>query len=267
MSLIETFRRTATAKGRAQSGLFGVEGVRLVERGVRAEAEIVQILTTETFADVSTRHAALLADIHARQIPTTIIPSQTMRQLIQGRQLGDILAIVRQPAPPDLGQLAQETACLLLAAVDVVDPGNVGAMVRTAHALGGTAVITVGVSDAYHPKAARTSMGSLFKLPILYYENRVAMLAAFKQHEIQMVATVATGGRPLAQAKLPRQKLAVLMGNEYWGLEDEVLTAVQHKVTIPMASDIDSFSVNAAAAIALYEIGRSRHSGAEPMRS
>lgn len=55
---------------------------------------------------------------------------------------------------------------------------------------------------------------------------------------------------------MPTKRLAVLMGNEYRGLDEGLLTAVQHRITIPMTPDIDSFSVNAAAAIVLYELIR-----------
>lgn len=257
--LVEMYRRTTTAKGRAQSGLFGIEGVRLIERAVRADADLVHILTTADFSQRSPRHLKLLDQIAREKIPLTHIPQETMTQLTQKRGLGDIVGIVQLPTKEAASILrsrpdAEPDSCLLLVAVDVVDPGNVGALVRTTHALGGTAVFAVGTSDPYHPKAIRTSMGSLFKMPILHYPTLAHLLPILAEAKIETVATVSTGGQLLPLAQLPSHRLAVLMGNEYWGLDKAVETAVQHKITIPMSSDIDSFSVNAAAAIVIYEL-------------
>lgn len=251
--ILETIRRTATATGRAQTGLFNVEGTRLVERAMRAGVELVGVVTTAVYPTQSPRHQALLDNLAAHTIPITQITPEAMAQLTQGRQLGDILGLVRLPAPVDLGG---SDPLLLLVAVEVVDPGNVGALVRTAHALGATAVIAIGVSDPFHPKAVRTSMGSLFKMPICHFATAADFLAVCQQQQIATAATVATDGVPLPQANLREKRLAVLLGNEYWGLPEELLTAVTHRLTIPMSDGIDSFSVNAAAAIVLYEIKR-----------
>lgn len=252
---LETLRRTTTATGRAQTGLYQVEGTRLVERALRAGVGLVGVVTTAVYPAQSPRHQTLLNDLATHAVPITHIPPETMGQLTQGRQLGDMMGLVRLPAPADL---TTSDPLLLLAAVDVVDPGNVGALVRTGHALGATAVIAIGRSDPFHPKAVRTSMGSLFKMPICHFATATDFLAACQQHQISTAATVATGGVPLPQAHLPQKRLAVLLGNEYWGLPEELLTAVTHHLTIPMADGIDSFSVNAAAAIVLYEMQRKR---------
>lgn len=254
-NLPETIRRTATATGRAQTGLFNVEGTRLVERALRAGVELVGVVTTVVYPTQSPRHQTLLNDLATHAVPVTQLTPEAMVQLTQGRQLGDIVGLVRLPAP---AELANDDPLLLLVAVDVVDPGNVGALVRTAHALGATAVIAIGSSDPFHPKAVRTSMGSLFKMPICHFATAADFLAVCQQHQIATAATVATNGVPLPQAHLREKRLAVLLGNEYWGLPEGVLTAVTHHLTIPMNDGIDSFSVNAAAAIVLYEMQRMR---------
>lgn len=251
---LETIRRTATAKGRAQTGLFNLEGTRLVERALRAGADLVQVVTTAVYPTQAPRHQTLLDDLAVSAVPVAHVAPAAMQQLTQGRRLGDIFGLVRLPEPATLATAGS----LLLAAVEVVDPGNVGALVRTAHALGATAVATVGVSDPYHPKAVRTSMGSLFKLPIFPFATAADFLNACEQHQIVTAATVSQGGTLLPQAQLHDKRLAILLGNEYWGLPEAVITAVSHHLTIPMSDDIDSFSVNAAAAIVLYEMQRKR---------
>src|SRR5690606_37519383 len=92
--------------------------------------------------------------------------------------------------------LAAHPAPTLLVAVDVVDPGNVGGMMRTAHALGADLFIAAGGSDPYHPRAVRTSMGSLFKLPLVT-TSLVDLWAALRPYPVQTIGTVAENGVPL----------------------------------------------------------------------
>ncbi len=243
-------RQVSSAKGRARYGRFSIEGTRLFERAVRAHVPITHALIGDGFG-ANERERALLDTLRATNCHIAIAPDVEMAELVNGRSLGAILGLVNTPTPPPLAEILAG-APLLLTAVDIVDPGNVGAMVRTAHALGADAFVTIGVSDPFHPKAVRTAMGSLFKLPIYRFPTLSPFLDALRPYEIPTIATVSGDGVPLPQASLSANGGAVLMGNEYWGLDEGVITAVSQRVTIPMNDGIDSFSVNAAAAIMLY---------------
>jgi TrmH family RNA methyltransferase len=247
--------QVSTAKGRARYGRFSIEGTRLFERAVRAHVPITHALVGELFGQ-NERERALLDALQATDCTIAIAPDVEMMELTNGRSLGAILGLINTPTPPPLIEILTGRP-LLLTAVEIVDPGNVGAMVRTAHALGATAFVTIGVSDPFHPKAVRTAMGSLFKLPIYRFPTLSPFLDALRRHEIPTIATVSDDGVPLPEARLSAQGGAVLMGNEYWGLDEAVITAVSQRVTIPMADGIDSFSVNAAAAIMLYGLQNS----------
>ena len=179
-----------------------------------------------------------------------------MADLTDGRSLGGFLGLVKLPQPPSLDAITQPPNPLLLITVDVVDPGNLGAMLRTGHASGITAFITIGGSDPFHPKAARTSMGSLFKIPILPQADPVSLLAHLQKANIQTVGATSQDGIPLPQAAFSRRGTAVFMGSEYFGLPDAIISQLDSLVTIPMAEGIDSLSINAATAVILYEITR-----------
>jgi RNA methyltransferase, TrmH family len=125
-------------------------------------------------------------------------------------------------------------------------------LLRTAHAAGAAALIVTGASDPFHPRATRTSRGSIFKLPVIDYESAADMLADLRRNHVCAVATTAEGGQPLPEMVWPRDRFAILMGNEASGLAPEVASLVDYQVSIPMTKGIDSFSVNAAAAIILY---------------
>jgi TrmH family RNA methyltransferase len=251
--------RTATAKGRATSGYFSIEGTRLHERALRADWWPTAVLVSQTiWQNPGEREAAVLQQLAKHNIPCHSIPDTEMDTLTQSRQLGGLIGLLPLPQSIDLAQwLAAHPAPTLLVAVDVVDPGNVGGMLRTAHALGADLFVTVGGSDPFHPRAVRTSMGSIFKLPVAS-PTLPDLLAALKTTSIQTVGTVAEGGILLPQLEVSAGGTAVFMGSEYWGLPGELLAQLDECITVPMMPGIDSFSVNAAAAIVLYELQRQK---------
>lgn len=258
-SIRTMIERTATAKGRAASGYFSIEGTRLHERSLRAGVYPEAVLVAEAvWQNPGERETAVLQQLTQQNIPVHPIPDAEMDQLTQGRKLGGLIGLVPLPAPLHLPEwLAEHPAPTLLVAVDVVDPGNVGGMMRTAHALGADLFVTVGGSDPYHPRAVRTSMGSLFKLPLVL-TTLPDLFATLRPYAIQTIGTVAEKGVALPEFKRGEGGTAVFMGSEYWGLPDDLLSQLDQLVTIPMTAGIDSFSVNAAAAIVLYELQRQK---------
>lgn len=268
--LLAMLRRVHSARGRQREGLYSIEGTRLIERALRSGAPLESVLVAQHLVESDDpRHQELLRALAEAGCAIAVAPDETVMELTEGRDLGPVLGLVRLPAPPTLpgvlggGSLAASVPPLILAAVDIVDPGNVGALTRTAHAAGASALAAVGASDPFHPRATRISRGSIFRLPVLRYDTAVALLADLRAHDVFTVATSATGGMPLGELVVPADAVAVLMGNEAEGLPPDVQSAVDTQVTIPMAAGVDSFSVNAAAAIVLYAITQSRPGSAE----
>ncbi|HRQ41173.1 MAG TPA: RNA methyltransferase [Chloroflexota bacterium] len=255
---VEMVRRTMTAVGRRQTGLYPIEGIRLHERALRAGLTFELILLAENlFQDTAPRIRDLLTHLPPATCHLQPVPATTMAELVNGRDLGHLISLVKIPPAANLAELVTAMPRpLLLVAHEVVDPGNVGAMVRTGHASGATAFIAVGVSDPYHPKAVRTSMGSLFKTAVCHYPTAADLLSKLRQLGIETVGTAADDGVPLPQAQFSEGGTAVFMGNEYHGLPADLLRQLDQRITIPMATGIDSLSVNAATAVILYEINR-----------
>ncbi|HEX8959559.1 MAG TPA: RNA methyltransferase [Solirubrobacterales bacterium] len=138
---------------------------------------------------------------------------------------------------------ASEPLCLYLHGV--ADPGNVGAIVRTAHALcGGSVVLGPGCADPHSPKAVRASMGSIFGQPLL----RAGIAAT----PAPRAALVAHGGEELEAL---RGAATLCLGAEREGLPDDVLRECAVRVTIPLRPGAaESLNVAAAAAIACYRL-------------
>jgi len=144
----------------------------------------------------------------------------------------------RPPALPEVG----------LALWHVGDPGNIGTLVRAADAFGPAFIATsAGSADPTGPKALRASMGAIFRVP----------LVGFDEAPGRKVALVAHGGRHLEKSALSGPTTFVL-GAEREGLPEDVLSSCDERVTISLAADTDSLNVGVAGAIALYELARRR---------
>ncbi len=261
---VEMFRRTETAKGRAESGYFSIEGIRLHERALRAGICPYRVITTSSLLNADDlRTQSLVAELQNCGTQFQVVPEDIIEEFTGKRELGPLLGLVKLPGQSSLQDVVRSSnhpSPLILVVVDVQDPGNVGALLRTAHASGVTALAAVGPSDPFHPKALRTSMGSLFKLPVLRYETTSQLMSELKELGIERVGTAVSKGILLPEATFSDCGTAVFLGSESWGLPEEIQSAVDWLVSIPMVSTVDSYSVNAAAAIILYEIGRRRYS-------
>ena len=242
-STLAAIRRCATAAGRNACGCFALEGTRLVERAVRAGLTLRHCGASAAYlADPTPRTRNLLAALPIRCV---LLPDEAVAEFSGGRDTGHIFAIVEQPPP-----LAPPSRGTVLVAVDVLDPGNAGALVRTALAAGADGMVAVGVTDPFHPKAARTSMGSVCRLPVRRARDLAEARALL--HGWRFLGTVCQGGKPLNTAAMGADAVAIVLGSEAFGLSEEDEGLLDGRISIPMAEGVDSYSVNAAAAILLH---------------
>lgn len=239
-------------------GAFAVEGFRLLERAISAGAPIEHVVVGEReYAAPSARMAKILRDIERLVGSVVCVPESVMEKLGEGRTLGAIHALVRLPAECDLGRWmdslgADGRGLRLLVLEEMMDPGNVGALMRTAHALGVAGLIAIGGTDPFHPRAARTSMGSIFRLPVFRVTTRNEACVAFRARGVQMVGAATEAATELPDADFKGDRMALFVGNEGQGLSLETRTELDCLVKIPMSEAIDSLSVNAATAVILY---------------
>ncbi len=209
---LKLVRKLESRRWRDKLGLFAVEGEDLVEA---ATAEPVDLLVAgenvspELLAGVSTLpHPARAIGVYRKE---------------------DLPAFEARP--------------LGIALWHVADPGNVGALLRTADAFGAFVALSEGCADPTGPKAVRASMGAIFRVPVVSFDDAPG----------RRVALVARVGTPLAELELGPATTFVL-GAEREGLPDEVVAACDDVAHIPIGSE--SLNVAAAGAIALYECRR-----------
>ena len=258
-------RQAASPRGRARLGLFAIEGTRAFERALRADFPLAGALAAHGFgagaSPADERARALLAELELRGVPCERAPDALLEELCAGRDIGRIQGLARVPAPLRARELAalaaREAGRARILAIDAIrEPGNVGALVRTALASGAAAACCVAPADPWHPKAVRTSMGSVFRLPIATYDRAGALLEDLAAAGFATLGASATGAGPLEAASVGWARVALFVGCEAAGLAPETLARLDRSVAIPMGAAVDSYSVNAAAAILLHELAR-----------
>ena len=141
----------------------------------------------------------------------------------------------------------------------VMNPTNVGAIIRSAAALGMDAVmLTPGCSDPLYRRAARVSMGTVFQIDWTFLNDE--NLDEIKSLGFRTVAMALKGDSISIDNPIlaNEEKLAVIMGTEGDGLSDKTISDCDFTVKIPMFHGVDSLNVAAASAVAFYQLGKNR---------
>jgi len=253
-NLQSTVRDLQRRKARGRRGLAVVEGVRLVEEALAAGLEFKGALVSPELAR-TTRGQALTAELASHAVAVEEVGSRTFGDLAGTDTPQGILAIV-QPRAWGLTDIA---AGPLLVVDGVQDPGNVGTLIRTAHALGaGASLLLRGSADPMNPKALRAAMGATFRHPVVQLDDG-PFIAWARERGITLWAAAADGV-PLARAldsRTSRQELiAVIVGNEGAGIRPQLNAIAAQRVAIPLARGAESLNVAVAAGILLYEVLR-----------
>ena len=168
-----------------------------------------------------------------------------------------VVASARIPAVTAAAVL-KPSPTLVLAAAGLQDPGNAGAIIRSAAAAGATGVVLDELSaDPWGWKALRASMGSAFHLPVVRTRAMETLLGSWRDAGVQIVAAVPRGGTAMYAVDFTTPT-AVLMGGEGGGLPEDLLAAADVRASIPMRGSIESLNAAVAAAVILYEAQRQR---------
>jgi TrmH family RNA methyltransferase len=231
---LKTIRKLRQKRWREKLGLFAAEGEDLVEAAERGGWAPEFVLRAGEDVEPELLDAVSALGSGARVIG--VYPERWAELHRSG---------TGPPAPS--GTAARDVLVYLHG---VEDPGNVGAIVRSAHALAdATVVLGPGCADPWSPKAVRASMGSIFARP--------PARAPFEALPGRRLALDSTGGEPLADVRLGDGPLAVCLGAERDGLPAELLEAADAVARIPLRpAGPDSLNVAMAATVALYEVER-----------
>jgi TrmH family RNA methyltransferase len=248
-------------KFRDKNNLFLIEGIRLVETALQSNASIRDCFYLPTILE-NNRAATLIEQLSQREncflheITTASLQKLTDTDSPQG-----IIAVVQKnTAALDENLLSNKPAPAMIILDHLQDPGNLGTIIRTADAAGIDAVIlTKGTVDVFSPKVVRSTMGSLFHLPIVtgVLPNDLKSFAV--KNGITLISTVlSTDAAPCFSINY-QQSVAIIFGNEGAGISTQMCSLSDKCIFIPMFGRSESLNASSAAAMIMYEIMRQKH--------
>jgi TrmH family RNA methyltransferase len=227
-----------------------VEGVRAVEELLDSQLKIRGVLTAPQVADAP-RGRALIERIDVAGVERSDVNDAEFRSAAETESPQGVLAIAEVPARGfhDVGN-SEKIRVLVLDAVQ--DPGNVGAVLRTAAALFVDATIALpGTVDIWNAKVVRAAMGAHFH-HLAFHATNEELLSFLRSRDIEFWGADA-GGTPVDSVTAPA-KLALAVGNEGGGLSSSVREAVSGTISLPISSSVESLNVAVATGILLYQL-------------
>jgi len=241
---------------RGKSGRFAMEGYRLILDAVLSGVQIHEMLWTEkAYAQYGAAMEAAFSETGNEPDGMLLLSEQLAGQIADTDTAQGVFAeaemLPEQVRMPQAGDRAMLLHC-------VQDPSNLGAVLRTAEALGTDGIYLYQCCDMYNPKALRSSMGALFRIPVTKIQDMDAFFAHCGKIGLPTCAAVVDrDADSLLQTDFSGGS-AVLIGNEGNGLPREISDACTKRVTIPMAPHSNSLNAAMAAGLFLWELRRSR---------
>ncbi|MGH3496747.1 MAG: TrmH family RNA methyltransferase [Nocardioidaceae bacterium] len=242
----------------AEHGLFIAEGEKVVRRAVVAGHEPRSFLMARRWLDG-------LGDVLDRwpQTPCYVV-SEHVAEQVTGFHVhrGALASLHRRPLPGVHDVLASAGRVVVLE--DVVDHANVGAIIRSAAALGfDGALLSPRCADPLYRRSVKVSMGTVFALPYARLDDWYAAVAMLRSLGFVTVALTPSAGavpldQELSETLAVRPRLALLVGSEGPGLSRRWTSEADERVAIPMHAGVDSLNVAAATAVACWSLRRSR---------
>lgn len=253
------------AKTRSSERAFVVEGEKSVSAALASQLSVQQLFVGQSFVPRAPKPSGrsdgageeysvstLNAEVECFEIADSVFAS-----VLDSVSPQLIAAVVTQPVwETD----HVEDGNHMIAAVEIRDPGNLGTIVRTLEASGGSGLVIVGPSvDHYNPKVVRASAGSILRMPILVLEGVADLVSLAAETDRCVVATVVTDSAPVYDT-VDLSRAIIMVGNEPRGLSDTDIAAADSVVTIPTADTVESLNVAAATAVLCFESARQARS-------
>ena len=244
-SQLTLWRSLAKAPVRRQENLFLAEGFKVVSELFRSTWKVHTLLIMEQKQERWSAFVTGLADT----VAVYALTAAQWGKLSQDVNPEGIMAIAEPAFCPDVANLPSFPAAHILLAYGLNNPNNLGALMRTAHWFGfGAILLSSGSVDYTNPKVVRTSMGSLFHLPLIADQDFAALLPSLKKSYLLVAGDVKNGTRPHHCT----QPTALLLGSESHGLPEELLELAFERWNVPGAGRAESLSLPQAAAIMMY---------------
>lgn len=248
-------RRLTSRRGRREAGRFLAEGAQAVREAIRRPATVVEIFAT---ADAISRNRELIASTDA---PVSEVSERAAASLSETVSPQGLIAVCHA-LDVNLDDALSRRPRLAAILVEPNEPGNAGAILRTADAAGATVIVLAGDAvDPYNGKAVRASAGSIFHLDVVTGVDPHTAIAGFRTAGIQTLATTGSASDDLDELLDAGQlagPTAWLFGNEAHGLPADVVADADRAVRVRIRGGAESLNLAAAAAVCLFSSARAQ---------
>jgi RNA methyltransferase, TrmH family len=248
---VKQLRAAFQGHARLSGGMVAIEGDHLLEEALRSGMVLKTVFVSERRE---------LPKVVPRGVEVMWLTEEVFGGVVETQSPQGVAALMVPPVSvldDVLG--ASGAASLILIAVGLQDPGNLGTLVRSAEAFGATGVLTTpGTVSAWNQKALRASVGSVFRMPVVAVD--ASEMEGLKQRGVRLIAAVGSAGSDVTAAHEMnfRGACAVMIGNEGAGLSAEWIEMCDARVTIPCPGEVESLNAAVAGSLLLYEASRQR---------
>lgn len=239
--IIKSTKKLLERNGRKETGKFIIEGKRLVCDAAEGGAELECILLEQgTELDLF------------KNIPTYELSHKAFAALKTTVNSQGVIAVAHMPHKADFAP-TDKKSCLYVYLDGISDPGNMGTIIRTADAAGvDGVVVSENCVDVYNPKVVRSTMASIFNVPIYFDDGERTILKKMRETGIKIISGSLKGESSLYDISF-KDRCAVVIGNEANGISDEVVSLSDILIKIPILGKAESLNAAVACAVMVYE--------------
>jgi TrmH family RNA methyltransferase len=248
-TLIKHVKKLKEKKYRLDNSAFLIEGFRFVEEALNSNYEVQNTFIDE---EVMNKLPVELLESIKKKSRLSIVKHSLFKELCNTENPQGIAAVVNIKKYD-----ITATEGFYVLADKVQDPGNMGTIIRTAHAAGAQGVIyTKGTVDIYNEKTLRSTMGSIFHIPVIE-DNSLSVMRSLKEEGFKIIVSTLDTNSNFFSVDLKGNSI-ICIGNEGNGISDEVMSMADIKLKIPMPGGAESLNVSVASGIMIYEIVRQK---------
>jgi len=252
-SLYKEVKSLNQKKFREEKGEYLIEGIRFIDEAIKENAPIKSFFISEKVSKVKGGDE-LLKRILATNIPLYEISEHLLEGICDTENSQGVVAII--PIKKYDIEKVLSNAKKLLILETIQDPGNMGTIIRTADAAGFDGVIALkGCVDIYNSKVLRSTMGSIFHIPVVTQVEMAEAIEQIKRNNLKAFAAHLNGKKSIYEANMSNGGV-ILIGNEANGLSDELTSYADELVKIPMPGKAESLNASIASALFMYEMVR-----------
>lgn len=239
-----------SAKARREERMFFIEGARLCRDAATGNAPVKTLMYTDRALEKYRREIETVAARAEEMFEISEEVSEKLSDTERPQGVFCICKILDNSQKIDTMFFEGK----MLGLENVRDPANVGAIIRTAAALGAGGVIMCGCCDIYNPKALRASMGAVFRTSITVADDMCAVLRRCRECGVDSFAAVLSDRAQNVEDVKFGENVIVIIGNEGNGITDEVSRLCDSHIIIPMKNDVESLNASVAAGIIIYRL-------------